>query len=126
MPEGWHEFAFRWLREPSLSFRPRFGRPVWAGQVLHGRTILLRAEQGVGDTIQFIRYARRLKTLGATVYFGGFTSLEDLIRGVEGVDQVFGPNDRAPDFDFYVHMMSLPLIFGTDLESIPADVPYLR
>ena len=126
LPEGWRHFGFRWLREPSLSFRPRFGRPVWAGQVLRGRTILLRAEQGVGDTIQFVRYARMLKALGATVQVGVFAGLEDLLRGAEGVDQVLGPNDVVPEFDFYAHMMSLPLIFETNLESIPDEVPYLH
>ena len=126
LPEGWRHFGFRWLREPSLSFRPRFGRPVWAGQALRGRTILVRAEQGVGDTIQFIRYAPMLKALGATVQLGVFAGLEDLFRGEEGVDQVLGPNDAVPNFDFYAHMMSLPLIFGTTLESIPHEVPYLH
>ena len=126
MSEGWRHFGFRWLREPSLSFRPRVGRPVWEGQVLRGRTILLRAEQGAGDTIQFIRYAPRLKALGATVRVGVFMGLEDLVRGAEGVDQVLGAKDSVPDFDFYAHMMSLPLVFGTNLDSIPAEVPYLH
>jgi len=126
LPEGWGQFEFRWLREPSLSFRPRFGKPVWAGQPLTGKTILLRAEQGMGDAIQFIRYATQLKTLGATVRAGVFGGLEELMRTVSDVDQVHGPNDLAPAIDFYIHMMSLPGIFGTDLGSIPANVPYLH
>jgi tetratricopeptide (TPR) repeat protein/precorrin-6B methylase 2 len=124
--DGWRQFEFRWLRDPSLSSRPRFGKPVWAGQALRGKTILLRAEQGMGDAIQFIRYASQLKALGATVRAGVFAGLEELMRTMSDVDQVHGPNDLAPDIDFYIHMMSLPRVFGTDLGSIPAEIPYLH
>src|SRR5205807_1597171 len=67
LAEGWNHYEFRWLGEPFLSLRPSYGRPTWSGQDLSGKTILLRAEQGFGDTIQFLRYAPRLKMMGATV-----------------------------------------------------------
>src|SRR5262249_4126531 len=65
--EGWRHYDFRWLVEPLASLRPRYEQPQWAGQDLRGKTILLHAEQGLGDTIQFVRYAPHLKVLGANV-----------------------------------------------------------
>ena len=123
---GWALYEFRWLKEPFLSLRPRFPRPVWAGQDLHGKTILLLGEQGFGDIIQFIRYAPLLKRLGATVLLQMRSGLESLAASFPGVDRVFDRDAPLPPFDFHIHLMSLPGVFGTELASIPADIPYLR
>src|SRR5205823_7448846 len=95
-------------------------------QDLNGKTILLCGEQGFGDIIQFIRYAPRLKSLGATVFLQARSGLEPLTAGFHGVDRVFDRDAPLSPFDFYIHLMSLPRIFGTDIASIPADIPYLR
>jgi FkbM family methyltransferase len=124
--DGWNHYEFRWLNEPLLSLRVDFRRPIWTGQDLRGKTILLREEQGFGDTIQFIRYAPRVKALGATVLLRVGAVMESVARDFPGVDRVLGPNDPTPEFDFYIHPLSLPRVFGTDLESIPAQVPYLQ
>ena len=123
--DGWKVAEFRWSREPLLSKRPHFERPVWSGQDLRGKTILLRAEQGLGDTIQFIRYAPQLKPLGATVLLRAPDSLGVLARSFPGVDRVLGPTD-TPDFDYYIHLLSLPRAFDSDTRSIPREIPYIR
>ncbi len=126
LTQGWALYEFRWLKEPFLSLRPRFPRPVWAGQDLDGKTILLLGEQGFGDIIQFIRYAPLLKRLGATVFLQLRSGLESLAASFPGVDRVFDRDAPLPPFDFHLHLMSLPGVFGTELASIPADIPYLR
>jgi FkbM family methyltransferase len=126
LPEGWSHYEFRWLGEPGVSRRPRYPRPVWRGQDLHGKTIFLRSEQGFGDTFHFVRYAPHVKALGATVYLGVFGGLESLAQSFPGVDRVFGPDESPEDLDFYISLMSLPGVFGTDLASIPAETPYLH
>jgi FkbM family methyltransferase len=124
--EGWSYYEFRWLQDPLLSARPGFRQPVWAGQDLQGKVILLRVEQGFGDTVQFIRYAPLLKALGATVVLQIRKGLEGLATGFRGVDSIVDRDDAPPAFDFYISLMSLPRVFGTDLMSIPAEVPYLN
>ena len=124
--EGWEQYEFRWLEDPLLSLRPKFPRPPWQGQDLRGKTILLRSEQGAGDAIQFIRYAPLLKKMGATVLLTVLNGIDDLARWFPGVDQALDPKKPPPNFDYYVHMLSLPRLFGTDVNSIPADIPYLQ
>jgi len=123
---GWEQYEFRWLNEPLLSLRPNFPRPVWTGQELCGKTILLRAEQGFGDFVQFVRYATAIKALGATVMMQVRTGLEQLACVASGIDRVLDRNEPLPDFDFYANLPSLPRVFGTDLSSIPAEIPYLH
>jgi tetratricopeptide (TPR) repeat protein len=124
--EGWSQYEFRWLQQPLLARRPSFRKPVWDGQDLRGKTILLRTEQGIGDAIQFIRYAPHVKALGATVLLQVRPGVGELARGFPGVDRILDPADAYPEFDFYIHLMSLPRVFGTELASVPNDVPYLK
>ena len=124
--EGWEQFEFRWIQEPLASTRPNFQQPVWSGQDLRGKTILLRAEQGFGDVIQFVRYAPSVKALGAKVLLQLNLGLERMAKSFVGVDGIWLPDQPSPAFDFYIHLMSLPRVFGTELDSIPADIPYLR
>ena len=126
LSEGWDHYEFRWMRNPLLPLRPGFRKPVWAGQDLRGRTILLRAEQGIGDTIQFMRYAPYVKALGAKVLLKVQDGFGSLAARFPGVDAVIGRTEALPSFDFYIHLLSLPRVFGTDLASIPAEVPYLQ
>ena len=123
--EGWDHYEFRLMQPNRIADRPRFGRPPWTGQRLQGRTILLRREQGVGDAIQFVRYAPMLKALGATVWLQIGAAMQGLAKGFDGVDRVFCDTDLPPDFDYYTHLPSLPRLFGTTLATIPSQVPYV-
>src|SRR5207302_1865395 len=89
------------------------------------RTIMLRQEQGFGDLIQFVRYAPILKALGATVWLHVRSGITELARGFAGVDRVFEFAESIPEFDYYIHLMSLPHVFGTELANIPTSVPYV-
>ena len=126
LAEGWNYYEFRWFQDPLLQARPRFAKPMWTGQDLRGKVILVRVEQGFGDMVQFIRYVPLLKALGATVVLQIRQGIEQLVEGFAGVDKVMYRDDPPPDFDFYIPLMSLPRVFGTDLASIPAQLPYLR
>ena len=126
LEEAWPFYEFRWLQSAFLAVRPNFCRPAWSGQELRGRTILLNSEQGLGDFIQFIRYAPMVKALGATVVVLVPRSLRKLASAVDGVDCVVGPDEPAPHFDFYSHVLSLPNVFATDLSSIPTGIPYVH
>ena len=125
LSEGWSQYEYRWTQDPLLSLRPPFRKPVWSGQDLHGRTVLLRSEQGVGDVIQFIRYAPMLKALGANVVLQLRKGIGELAQGFRGIDAIIERDAPYPAFDFCIHLMSLPRVFGTDLDTIPASVPYI-
>ncbi len=120
---GWAEYQWRWKTKQCP---PRdFSQAPWDGQPLEGRTILLHAEQGFGDTIQFIRYASLVKQAGASVLVECQKPLVRLLAGCRGVDALIGRGDDLPPFDVQAPLLSLPGIFHTSLETIPADVPYL-
>lgn len=127
LPRGWRHNEFRWLTAHFLARRPRYERPAWDGQDVRGATILLRAEQGMGDTLQFARYAPMIKALGARVVLAVPAELARVARGLRGVDEirVLGVSDSSPDIDYFIPLLSVPRVFGTDLATIPADVPYL-
>jgi tetratricopeptide (TPR) repeat protein len=120
---GWPEYEWRWRKK---GFTPRrFSQPWWDGESLAGKTILLHAEQGLGDTIQFIRYAPVVKQHGATVIVECQKPLLGLLEGCPGVDQLVAQGDRLPAFDVYAPLLSVPGILKTSLETVPAKVPYL-
>jgi tetratricopeptide (TPR) repeat protein len=123
--EGWEQNEFRWTIEPLRSLRAPFPLPCWAGQDLRQQKLLVIGEQGVGDVIQFIRYAPLVKALGATVFVLLRKPMAEIVEGMAGVDAVFGDGDSLPEFDYYIHVMSLPRVFGTTLDSIPNSVPYI-
>jgi tetratricopeptide (TPR) repeat protein len=125
LEEGWVQHEFRWLKEPLRSIRWTIRRPQWSGQDLRGKTIVLHAEQGFGDAIQFIRYAPALKQLGARVLFDSFRGFEEISADFDGVDEVLR-DGKMPDFDYHLPLLSLPRVFGTNDLSIPSNVPYLR
>ena len=126
LPEGWREYEFRWMTNAFLRRYPGFDRPEWNGQDLTGKTILLWVEQGFGDTVQFIRYVPLVKALGATVLVVARQGLERLLLGCAGIDRIVSREEPLPPFDFHSPLMSLPRVFGTELDSIPAAIPYLR
>jgi len=126
LADGFRQYEFRWLHPPLLALRPSFRKPVWAGQDLRGKTILLRSEQGIGDVIQFIRYAPHVKALGATVLLQVREGVGELASSFAGVDAILQADAPYPPFDYYIHLMSLPRAFGTELASVPAAIPYVH
>jgi tetratricopeptide (TPR) repeat protein len=102
-----------------------YGKPRWDGSPLDGRTILLAAEQGLGDTIQFIRYAPLIQQTAGRVILHCPRPLAKLLDGCGGIDQLIVKDDELPDFDIEAPLLSLPRILETTTETIPADVPYL-
>ena len=122
--EGLPEYEWRW-KCPELPERP-FKQPLWDGGPLDGKTILLHAEQGLGDTIQFVRYARLVKQRGGRVIVVCQKTLLPLLAGCEGVERLVAQGDPLPPFDVHAPLLSLPRIFSTTLETVPADVPYLQ
>ncbi len=123
---GWREYEYRW-HAAGRDGPPRFDAPQWDGKAdLHGKVIYLHAEQGFGDTLQFMRYATLVAERGATVLLGVPPELRALAASCPGVAQVLTTGDAPPAFDFHCPLMSLPLAFGTTLDTIPAGKSYLN
>ncbi|MEC4896140.1 MAG: tetratricopeptide repeat protein, partial [Oscillatoria sp. PMC 1050.18] len=120
---GFQGYEWRWkLKDNS----PRkFPQPIWDGSSLAGRTILLHAEQGLGDTIQFIRYVSRLKAQGARVVVETQNALVELFQVLDDIDEVVGRGKPLPDFDVHSPLLSLSRVFGDTIDTIPTQVPYL-
>jgi tetratricopeptide (TPR) repeat protein len=124
---GWPAFEHRWDLASAQPHRPRHEQPLWLGDTdLKGQRVLLDPEQGMGDTIQFCRYAPLLAARGATVLLRSPEPLVRLLGTLAGVTEVVAEGDAAPPFDLYCPLMSLPLALGTTLETIPANGPYLH
>jgi tetratricopeptide (TPR) repeat protein len=121
---GWPAFEGR-LHIPGIL--PRLNLPRWTGEPLAGRSLLLLAEQGLGDTIHFIRYARMLKQRGARVVLAAPAALGRLLASDPDLDElfIFGSAEELPRCDFYLPLLSAPWAFGTIASTIPRDVPYL-
>ena len=117
---GWPEFEWRW-KCPEYSLPP-FRQPIWDGTPLNGRTLLLFADHGMGDTIQFIRYAPIVKQRGGRVIVACRRPLARILTTAPGIDHVVAEGDPLPEFDVYAPVMSLPRILG--LTQSPA-IPYL-
>jgi tetratricopeptide (TPR) repeat protein len=124
---GWREYEWRRVKEENLTlYKRNFSQPLWLGQTtIDGKAILLHAEQGFGDTIQFCRYVPLVAARGARVLLEVPAPLKDLMASLTGAAAVISTQDELPDFDLYCPLLSLPLALGTRLESIPAQVPYL-
>jgi hypothetical protein len=125
---GWWKFEARLIASPGIIPRREFAEPRWFGDPaeLAGRTLLLHSEQGHGDAIQMVRYVSRVAAMGGTVLVEGHGGLLPLYRSLPGIAGVFALNDRLPPFDLQCPILSLPLLFRTDLASIPGNVPYLE
>ena len=126
--QGWKALEARWIPRPDETppVERHTDRPRWRGRgKLARHTIILHAEQGNGDTIQFVRYAPLLARQGARVIVEAQHALVALLRSLHGVDSVVAMEADLPRFDWQCPLMSLPLACHTTLETIPAEVPYL-
>ncbi len=126
LARGWPEHEWRWKRTSVTTHARNFRQPLWDGSRLDGRTILLHAEQGLGDTIQFIRYAAMVADCGGRVAVECHPLVIRLLGGVSGIDELIRQGHQLPPFDVHAPLLSLPMIFGTRLETIPGDVGYIR
>jgi predicted O-linked N-acetylglucosamine transferase (SPINDLY family) len=122
---GWIDYESRWESE-LVAARRAFRQPLWLGrESVAGKTLLLYGEQGLGDTLQFCRYAQPAADLGAKVILEVQQPLKDLLADLQGVSRVIGQGEMLPEFDYQCPLLSLPLAFGTRLETIPAATRYL-
>jgi hypothetical protein len=121
MPEGWDDYEYRRskLATPAL-------QPIWNGEDIVGRTLLVHSEQGFGDAIQFLRYVPLLAARRATVLLAVRQEIMALASTVEGAERVVEPSYTLPGFDYSCALPSLPRLFRTTLETIPSSVPYLH
>jgi tetratricopeptide (TPR) repeat protein len=125
--EGFKLYEWRFLEKDSLRFRRIFDKPLWLGkESIRGKRILIYSEQGLGDTIQFCRYIRLVASLGANVIFEVQKPLYPLLHNLIGTELVISKGDLIPDFDFQCPLLSLPLAFKTDLDSIPSQQNYIN
>ena len=125
---GWDEHEWR-LRQTKNVPRP-FRQPVWDGSALAGRTILVHDEQGYGDTFQFVRYLSMVEACGGQVIFECHRNLAPLLRGCSGYVKLVERSSphAVPEmpFDVQIHLMSLPRVLKTRIETVPREVPYIR
>lgn len=118
-------YEWRWQNEQLAFSKHSFLQPLWLGKnSLAGKTILLHSEQGLGDTIQFSRYAEMVENLGAVVFLLVPKALLSLIPGLKGVSRIYTAVQDLPSFDYHCPLLSLPLAFNTTLRTIPGAVPY--
>jgi tetratricopeptide (TPR) repeat protein len=122
---GWRHYESRWRSKQTCCIPRPFSQPQWKGESFSGNTLLIHAEQGFGDTLQFVRYASLAAKRGGTIVLECQSALVRLMHSVPGIHHVIARGAPLPAFDLHVPLMSLPQIFETRLDSIPAEVPYL-
>ncbi|MGA7972910.1 MAG: tetratricopeptide repeat protein [Pseudolabrys sp.] len=127
---GFAEYEWRWQRETMASSKRDFPQPLWRGEDVEGKTVLLHSEQGFGDSIQFCRYAPALAARGARVILEVEAPLQrlmtTLVTPLAGGIEVIARGSAVPAFDAYCPLLSLPLAFGTQLDTVPSVTPYLH
>ncbi|MFQ5958770.1 MAG: tetratricopeptide repeat protein [Alphaproteobacteria bacterium] len=123
--EGWAEYEWRWSNPDFPSARRDFAEPQWDGAPLDGRVILLHAEQGMGDTIQFVRFAPLVAARGGRVVLECQEPLAPLLAGCDGVEHVVAKGEPLPRLDVHAPLLSLPHLLGVTLDTLPAEIPYL-
>jgi tetratricopeptide (TPR) repeat protein len=124
--EAWEEYEWRWKLKSDGAVRREFLQPDWDGRELAGRTILLDAEQGFGDTLQFIRYLPLVQERGGKVLAECQPELSRLLHANMPDIAIISRGETLPHFDVQCPLMSLPRIFGTDLTNIPSNIPSLK
>ncbi|MCI4399273.1 MAG: tetratricopeptide repeat protein [Campylobacteraceae bacterium] len=124
---GWEKYEHRLKMPELLSKTYKYKTPMWKGENLRGKTIILQNEQGFGDNIMFIRYVPNFLALGAEVIIRTRPELVKLFETIDGVAKVCSEDENTmPEHDFYIPLLSCPYRFDTQLDSIPAKFPYLH
>jgi len=122
--EGWAESAIRTSADVTPPLSRRW--PLWTGQPLAGKAVYVRCEQGLGDTLQFLRYVRLLRQAGARVELAAQPPLVALLREQPYVADVYGYDDLPAGIDYQVLLLDLPGLFDTTPDSVPAAEPFLK
>jgi predicted negative regulator of RcsB-dependent stress response len=126
MEVGWKKYEFRWGTKQQRAGKRNFSQPLWLGETdIENKTILLHAEQGLGDTLLALRYISMITALGAQVILEVQPALKSLLQGFDGVSALISRGEPIPDFDVHCPIMGLPLAFKTTMQTIPAKVPYI-
>ncbi len=120
---GWQEYE--WRSKAGVLAPRNFQRPRWQGEDLNERSILVYSEQGLGDTIQFVRYAQVLRTKGGRVIFECEPPLLKLLARCSGIDELVPHGSPLPDFHYHIPLLSVPRVLKTTLQTIPSAAPYL-
>jgi tetratricopeptide (TPR) repeat protein len=123
--EGWREYEWRWRVKALNTPLRNLAQPVWDGKPLPNGTILLHAEQGFGDTLQVVRYASLVAERCKAVVLECQPQLKRLLADTPGLNAVLAPGEPLPRFDAHLPLMSLPRVFGTQIETIPWTGPYI-
>lgn len=121
---GWEAYEARW-RQTGALHKPDLAEPEWDGSPAPGKTLLIYAEQGLGDTLQFVRYARLVRQRVGRLVFQSPRALYRLLSTVEGIDQLLTAGSPFPSFDVQLPLLSVARVLQTRLDTIPAEVPYL-
>jgi tetratricopeptide (TPR) repeat protein len=122
--QGWPEYEWRWTQQGFTKRHEQYA--LWDGSDIDGKTILLHAEQGLGDTLQMIRYVPQVAQRGGSVIVECQPPLARLLSGMPEIDRIVPQGSPLPAIDFQVPLLSLPGIFHTSQDTIPAMVPYLQ
>jgi hypothetical protein len=123
--QGWPAYESRWNFEHLSGLLPKFEQPRWAGEDIKGKTILLVGEQGLGDTIQFARYALAISMMGTDVALMVPPGLQKLLRNPQALKYTLVSDDELPKFDCWAPLMSLPGIFRQTLDNFQAPLQYI-
>tara|TARA_B100000315_G_scaffold212156_2_gene209387 strand:+ start:8149 stop:9693 length:1545 start_codon:yes stop_codon:yes gene_type:complete len=122
--EAWAEYEWRWQNDSNTQSKRHLSEPVWHGESLAGRTLLVHAEQGFGDVIQFVRFLSSIEKSDGRLILACHAALVELFSDLDAVDQVVDMKDAIPQFDCHAPLLSLPRILGVDGTSIP-NTPYI-
>jgi tetratricopeptide (TPR) repeat protein len=127
LEEGWKEYEWRWKSSAKQFARVSRSQPEWQGEPLNGRTLLVECEQGLGDILQFVRYVELLLKRGERILFRCPKVLYPLLEHCSTLSSCLVRSEELlPPYDFFVPLLSLPRHFGTTVETIPQNVPYLH
>ena len=126
LKNGFREYEWRWEKRDFSSRIRDFAQPMWDGSPLDGRRLLLHAEQGKGDSIQFIRYLKEIDKGGGSIIVECQDPLVRLFSTFSELDTIISAGESIPDFDLHAPLMSLPYLMGTEMDTIPADIPYIE
>lgn len=128
---GDYENGFReyeWRFKATGKINPVMNKPFWKGQDIYNKTLLIHAEQGMGDTIQFCRYISLIDKKNAKIVFSCHPELTELLKDLKGLDEIIPEKvykEPLVNYDFQIPLLSLPYIFKTNINSIPANTPYI-
>jgi hypothetical protein len=123
--QGWPAYESRWNFEHLAGTLPKFDRPRWQGEDIKGKTLLLIGEQGLGDSLQFARYALAVSNMGTDVALVVPQGLVTLLRNPQALRYTLAPGDALPEFDYWAPLMSLPGIFGQTLDNFQQVLHYV-